>query len=274
MRMQEETYYIQKLKEEFSKRQRRNPSFSLRAYARFLGVNIGTLSGIFSHRRHLPIKRASQVIKKIGLSPEETRRFLSSILDQKISLKNLADVDAVSVDTILDESIHFDVIACWEYYAFLSLLCTHDYRQDFDWIASRLGISKARVEVVTSHLVRLNLIVFDPVTEKFKQTSRKLGTSQDVVSSALRKAHQEALEMAAERLNSVPVELRDYSIETLAIDAKKIPEAKKLIREFRQKFSALLESKNQHEVYQLCIQMYPLTTVREAKKEKKDEKNH
>ncbi len=45
----------------------------------------------------------------------------------------------------------------------------------------------------------------------------------------------------------------------MAVDSEKIPEAKILIKEFRQKMSALLESGKKDEVYQLAVQLYPLS---------------
>ena len=46
---------------------------------------------------------------------------------------------------------------------------------------------------------------------------------------------------------------------TMAIDAKKIPQAKKLIREFQRQISAVLETGTKTEVYKLCVHMLPLS---------------
>jgi len=51
---------------------------------------------------------------------------------------------------------------------------------------------------------------------------------------------------------------------TMAIDPKNLPEAKKLIREFRKNLSVLLEEGTKTEVYDLNIQLLPATDVSTA----------
>jgi hypothetical protein len=70
--------------------------------------------------------------------------------------------------------------------------------------------------------------------------------------------HLETLDQGKEKLE-LDVELRDFSSIMLAIDPEKLPEAKTIIREFRQKMASLLKHGHRSEVYQLAIQFYPLT---------------
>ena len=46
---------------------------------------------------------------------------------------------------------------------------------------------------------------------------------------------------------------------TIAMDIEKLPEVKTIIREFRQKVTALLRDGKKTDVFQLAIQLYPLT---------------
>jgi len=160
--------------------------------------------------------------------------------------------------TELDET-HFKVISQWEHYAFLSLLETDDFEFDLDWISKRLGISKLRVEQVIDHLVGLKLI------EKNNQTITKnfssLKTSEDIQSQAIQKSHEETVHMAIEKLKELEPIWRDFSSITMTMDPDQIPEAKKLIREFRKKFSLLMESGKKKEVYRLQLMFYPLTQI-------------
>lgn len=49
---------------------------------------------------------------------------------------------------------------------------------------------------------------------------------------------------------------------TMALSLNKVPEAKTIIREFRQKMSALLKDGYKTDVYQMAIQFYPLTNTK------------
>ena len=64
------------------------------------------------------------------------------------------------------------------------------------------------------------------------------------------------------KLKEIEVELRDFSSMTASIDLDQLPEAKTIIREFRQKMASLLRNgSNKTDVYQLAIQFYPVTKL-------------
>ncbi len=76
-------------------------------------------------------------------------------------------------------------------------------------------------------------------------------------SLALQKAHTDALNIAKEKLETVPMEQRDYTSVTMAISTKKIPEAKAIIREFQEKLHALLTSDPQTKSINLVVNYSP-----------------
>ena len=55
------------------------------------------------------------------------------------------------------------------------------------------------------------------------------------------------------------MEERDFSSIMVALDPEKLPEVKTIIREFRQKLATLVKDGHRSEVYQLAIQLYPIT---------------
>jgi uncharacterized protein (TIGR02147 family) len=81
-------------------------------------------------------------------------------------------------------------------------------------------------------------------------------------SQALRISHRQSIEQAVVSLNETPLDLRDISSITMAIDLKKLPMAKKIIQEFRHKMADVMEAGNQTEVYNLNIQLVPVSTRR------------
>ena len=78
-------------------------------------------------------------------------------------------------------------------------------------------------------------------------------------SQALRISHRQSIEQALLALNEFPIELRDITSITMAIDLKRLPLAKKIIKEFRLKMSDVLEKGDQSEVYNLNIQLLPVS---------------
>jgi len=252
---QTQNYYIHKLQDGLSQKQRQNPNYSLRAYARDLGVHAATLSQVMKGSRPLPVKDSLSVVQKLLLPPKERTLFLESLYRSKTKL------DAIKIDDnderfMLDES-HFKSIAEWEHYAVLTLFDIDGFKCSANEIAKRLGITLNRAQVVLDNLLHCQLLKM--VEGEYLKTTGPLRTTEDVSNLALRNSHLETLEMGKNKLDEIDVMLRDFSAMTIAMDLEKLTEAKTIIREFRQKMTALLRNGKRTEVYQLAIQFYPLT---------------
>lgn len=255
-----EPFYLHKLKETLAGRQRQNPAYSLRAFAKLLEIDSSNLSGILKEKRGLPVKRAARISKKLGLPPIESALFISSAARKQTQLDSIK-VDPRARNYLFDDKF-YRVISEWEYYAFLQLLSTRGFSAEIGWIAKRLGVKVTRAQTVVDDLLRLEFIREDSA-RGFVRTTPSLETSEDVVSQALRKSHEEALDLGKEKLESVPVNLRDFSSVTMAIDTGRLPEAKAVIREFQEKLHALMSPGAKDEVYQFNCQFFPLTKVSE-----------
>lgn len=256
-------YYLNKIKEDFSLKQRNNPHYSLRAYARDIGIHPATLSQIIKGKRPLPLKDSNAVATKLNLGPRERTLFLESLTRSKSALDQIK-INPLDTRLMLDES-YYQIIAEWEHYALLELFRLDGFQRTKEEVAHKLDLTLTRTEVVINNLVVAGLLEIDE-DGKLQNVHSDIRTTEDITSQALRESHKETLKMAVDKLEEISVELRDYSSSTLAVDVKKIPEAKMIIREFRQKMAALLEDGEKSEVYQLAIQFFPLS--------KKEEKIH
>lgn len=251
-----EPFYLYTLREKLSSRQRKNPAYSLRSFAKDLEIDSSNLSAILQNKRALPHKRADLVAKKLKLPPKEFTLFVASTLRKQMTIDSI-QVASDLKNYMMDDK-YFKIISEWEYYAFLQLLRVKDFKPDMDWIAKRLGVGEPRVHQVIRHLLDLGFIK-EETKKGYVRTTPSLETSDGVESEALQASHRDSLEYAKVKLDTVPVELRDFSSVTLSINTQKIPQAKAIIREFQEKLHALLSSGTQDEVYQFNCQLFPLT---------------
>ncbi|MNT12968.1 hypothetical protein D3C72_1479190 [compost metagenome] len=249
-------YYIHKLKEVLSLKQRQNPHYSLRAYARDLDMHPATLSQVINGNRPLPLKNAQSVVIKLNLGPKEKTLFLESFYQSKTSLDQIA-VNFTEEKVMLDES-HHKVLAEWEHYAVLTLFDLCDFQGTREEVIQHLNLTETRTDVVLTNLFAAGLLE-KTADGKLAKNHKFVRTTEDISSVAIRESHKETLDMGKAKLDEVDMMLRDFSSTTLAIDLDKLTEAKTIIREFRQKMSALLRDGNKTDVYQLAIQFYPLT---------------
>src|SRR5947209_19732207 len=72
--------YLKILRSEFDERCRRNPRYSLRAYAKFLDLDPSALSRILAQKQDMAPKTCLKVLRKLGLSGPAQRIFVFSAL--------------------------------------------------------------------------------------------------------------------------------------------------------------------------------------------------
>lgn len=252
-------YYISRLEEEWSKRRLRNDAYSLRSFARDLNIDSSNLSAILKRKRRLPVKRAENICDSIKLSPRERALFLSSVF------RSHSNLDEISVSEVeakyLNEEMHFKLISEWEYYAILKLIDQKDHVYKSEDIASLFEITLQRAQTVLEHLKNLDFVSFDQ-EGGVKRLAPRLQTSEDVLSDAIKKFNLSSFDMAKEKLETVPVELRDISSMTLKVNIKSLPEIRALIREFQDKLETFAETTDSEEVYHFGTQLYPLTKIK------------
>lgn len=168
--------------------------------------------------------------------------------DTRFTKKSLREKIQVSLD-------HYYLIADWHYYAILSLAETVGFKNDPKWIAKRLETNTAHVAQVIEKLKDLGY--FEQKGKNLVLREVVLETLEDIPNTSLKKRHEENLEAAKEATYRVPLDKRDYSFSTVAINPDQLPHAKKMIREFRDKLLKTLETGDKKEVYEICFHLFP-----------------
>lgn len=244
-------------------KQRDNPQYSLRAYARDLGLHPGTLAKVIKGERPLPIKFSQTVANKLKLTPKDRTLFMESLLRRKTNIDNI-EIAPLDERHVVEET-NYKVIAEWEHFIVLDLFDIPDFKGTTEDIAVRLSISKTRAEVVVENLLTSGLLTKDS-DGRLHRVHASIKTTEDVRSQALQESHIETLKLGIKKIEEIEVDLRDFSSVSMAIDVDQILEAKTIIREFRQKMASLLRNGTKKtDVFQLAIQFYPVTNI-ETKK--------
>jgi hypothetical protein len=240
--------FVDFLKDEFSRRRQRNPGYSLRAFARSLKVNSSTLSAIVSQKRKATPTIAKRLLDQLGTDPFLKQKIITSMMGLELT-SNIPRFHMLRED-------EFAAISEWEHFAILSLLETRNCRHSVSWISNRLNIGTRTVREALERLERLGLI--RKSGGKWVTTGESIASPSDVPSAALRKHNQQYIEKALHSLERHPLEERDITGVTMAIDPAKLPEAKALVRAFRRQLCKFLESGDQTRVYRVNIQLFPI----------------
>jgi transcriptional regulator with XRE-family HTH domain len=144
--------FRKRLTEEFEKRRQKNPRYSLRAFASFLGADHSTLSQILRGARPLPEASIRRWAEKLGLDREEALAYAAAERvpdpERHRQEERLRHWTAEAM-AIASEPVHWRL---------LRLCRVPDFRADSRWIAGELGVSADEVNLALSRLLRLRLI--------------------------------------------------------------------------------------------------------------------
>jgi uncharacterized protein (TIGR02147 family) len=252
------------LRERYEGLRLKNPSYSVRAFSKKVGISPATLSLIFNGKRKISRKLAYSISQKLLLDPQERSELLSFFpVKAKHRIPGTDDIDASYLQLSADQ---YQVVGDWRVFALLGLIEMPGFKNDPEWISSRMGAPVSDVIKLLERLKRLEMIEENAAGE-LKRAKPRYRTTDDVANLSLKKSHYQNLELARESLDNHALDERDFTWVTFPMDKKKLAEAKTLIRKFQDDLYEVLEKDAEpNEVYRLAVQLFPLT--RSQKQEK------
>ena len=256
--------FVDLLKNELEERSRRNPAYSLRAFAHTLGLKAPHLSDILKGKKGMSLTMAQSVSKRLNLDNEERLLFCDQVLSQHA--RNPADRAAAKIRVKSKKALssfhtleieEFKMISEWHHFAILHLFELNDFESSESWISERLGLPKPEVSAALQRLEKLNLIDRKHSLWKIKKAFTSV---KDIPSSIKKKYQHGVIKKAQDSLDEQSSEERDFSSVVMSVDSAQLSEAKAWIKTFRRKFCADLDmSKNKDSIYCLGIQFFKLT---------------
>lgn len=236
----------------FIDRCRKNSSYSLRAYAKYLDVDQSHLSKILRGQRSFSKDFAKSIAPKLGITTTEVKKIFSEGTKARPGFLALTD----------DE---LELIGEWHHFAILELVKLEGFEFTEKNVAYRLMI---HIEEVRSSIARLQRLGFLQVNKgSVKLLAPNTTWTNTKETSAARKKYQRALiEKSLDAIDHIPFERRENGSLTVAINPERMPEFKKKLEEIRQELSEFFQAdgeKNLSEVYQYTFAFFPLTKENE-----------
>jgi uncharacterized protein (TIGR02147 family) len=269
----QEPFFKSSLRASLADRCRRNPGYSLRAFARALKLDAAALSRVLNSKMAPSMSMVEKILAHIDLNPHDRERFVQSALQASLSKNGNKKVGAVlngeaqNIEARQIDAECFTAISEWYHTAILELTFAQDFQPDANWIARRLRISPVESKLALERLQLLGLL--QKKNSKLLKTDRFVTTAdKNITSSAHRRRQKQVLEKSILALEEMDISERNHSAVTMAIDMQHLPEAKKLISDFNKKMCALLARGNRKRVYELQVSLFPLDIVKEKESAK------
>jgi uncharacterized protein (TIGR02147 family) len=255
--------YRKWLEEEWTQRSERNPSYSMSAYARDLGLSPASMSRVLNGEQGLSLDRAERIIKALELSETEAEQFRTEVaahssrskLKKKLATAKLHQIQsetAVNVEA-------FQQIGHWSAFAILESLELKSPPKEARDFAEKFGISVNQAMNSLQALESLGLIKKGSRGQWQKNTQYVRGPDQ-IPNRLVRNYHRTIISKAETALETVAIENRDFSSVIFSVNQADLAWAKEKILEFRKQLTSQLAKRSDKDsIYQLSIQLFPLT---------------
>jgi len=177
-------FFRERLKREFDSRRRKNPRYSLRALASFLGTDHSTLSQILKGTRRIPVSRIRSWAGKLEVGEEETAVYIAAehTPDARTAARQHQvrqwTAEAMSV---VNEPAHWHIVR---------LSREAGFRPDCRWLAKEIGVSVDAVNMALSRLLRLRLLEVDKNGDWKDRTGLRDLTEKEFRKLALKQARK------------------------------------------------------------------------------------
>lgn len=258
------------LRNNFNYKKAHNSNISLRSIASFLGFRSPPyLAMILNGDRKFPSKHLPKLINYLELSEKEGQYLENLIalnhaksmdeinyIKTKIVKLNPSAKDYFTLDvdtfTLMSNPIHFLI---------LEMTNLKEFQNDPRWISKKTGgiYRPNEVKIALTRLQRLGLL--EERDGRLVKSRKKLATTHNISSEAVRNFHKLSIALANHALNTQPIEERSITSSVLAIDDKDIPKIKTQIDEFRRSLCQQYEAPpgTGNKVYQINLQFFNLT---------------
>ena len=77
-------FYVELLQTELDTRKQKNERYSMRGFAKFLGIHPSALCRTLAGRQGLSMSSCLRILGRLALSPEQKWRFLVSVCEQQV----------------------------------------------------------------------------------------------------------------------------------------------------------------------------------------------
>jgi len=261
------TDYRHFLRTYYKEKKKKNPGFSYRIICDNVGIkSTGHLTLILNGKANISVQLALKFAGYLKLKKKACDYFQYMVLfnqaknhdDKRIYFEKMRAFKESSV--YLVESIQYEYYSKWYHSAIRALLEFFPFKKEFKEIAGFLvpHISPEEAKRSIALMERLGIIKKDECGF-YRPTDAIIDTGSEAKSVAINNYIDDTIGLARKAIDTFPGEKRRYSWVTLGISEQGFDSIIHEIREFRKRIYEIAVQDRADSVYQLNIQLYPLS---------------
>ncbi len=238
---------------EYTRRHSKNRKYSLRAYAKHLGVDASHLLNFIRGKKGLSRPRLLLLGEKLNLGPNWLERIQATAIRGK-------KPDDVYKEI---EEAHFRNMYHWYYAAICELPLVKGFQPVPEWIAKTLGITVSQAREALNTLQATGALIKLPSGTKKGSMARPVSLTYyrpGQTTAERRENQKEFIRKALAAVDEIPIELRDQSTMVMATSAENLPKARNLIQKFRRDLCKLLQKNGDYQqLYVMSVSLFPIS---------------
>ena len=249
-------------------RKSQNSSYSLRAFARDLGLSPTTTSHFLNSKIKITPKIMSQIVSSLKLPKKQERYFkllatFEGTKSEDVRIELLSQLKTYSkVWTVVEsaKSHQWNLLEHWFILPVLEFLPIIRKKTEIKEIAKRLNLKIEDVEMSIEALIQSG-IVFENSEGQYLRTNKQIIFDSAQPDLGLQSFHRQMLMKARSALVEQDNHEKFVGSETFAVASENISEIKEILETcFQQVLAICQKPQNPTDVYHLGIQMFNLTS--------------
>jgi uncharacterized protein (TIGR02147 family) len=246
------------LQAELGRRCDKNPQYSLRAFAKYLGIDHATISQLLRGKRPLTPRMILKLGTRLGLD----RSAIDGYVAHEAYWRSDSEEEVAQGEIQQLANDAANVIADWYHYAILELTRLHSFRPNSRWIARVLDITADEVNLAVSRLARLGLLEMLDRDRWIDKSGNTTASLVEFNQAAVQRLAEQVRQRMIAALGAVPSGAFEHSTTTLALSTARLPIVLERIARLRRELIALLQDDGApDDVYQLEVNFFPVTNL-------------
>jgi uncharacterized protein (TIGR02147 family) len=262
------TNYRDFIREYFVERKKASPSFSHRLFARLAGFSTSNFMHlVMGGKRNLTKESIDKISQAMKLKKRERDYFEHLVLFGQAKTVREKELYLSRLNTMRKGAFYkeigsdqFEYIANWLHPVVRELVSLTAACGDEKELTNRIAhrVTPAQVRESIELLLRLGLLQRSKAG-KLSPSSPLLSTGPGVTANAAARYHIGTMALAAEAIERFRPEERELVGMTLGVSKKTFEQIRERMWEFRQEVLAMADDPAPEQVYQLNIQLFPMT---------------
>jgi uncharacterized protein (TIGR02147 family) len=246
----------------------RNKNFSFRFFSRMAGFKSPNfLKKVMEGECNLSEESIPKFAKALKLNKEETEFFRNLVLlnqartveEKKVHAQEILRSRVYRRIHPIAESQH-NYLANWYFVVIREMVSLPDFKEDPEWISSRISpkVTPSEVRWAIEEMLKIGILKRE-ANQELALANSFIMTGDEVLSPSAGQFHREMMKRASECIDRVPREKRELSALTVCVSRDAASKIKQMVQDFRKAvLQACAEDQSPEAVYQINLHLFPL----------------